>query len=298
MMKRCWIQGDNLFDILNYCLFSFILFIMIYPLYWVVIASISDPSLVTIGRIWMYPQGINFMGFKTIFNYKQIWLGYTNSIIYMILGTSINVIITLAAGYALSRRDLVGRNFFMGMIVVTMFFSGGLIPTYLVVKGIGIENTMWAMVLPNAVNAFLLILARTFFTATIPKELLESAMMDGCRNFRFFRSIALPLSMPIIAVMTIFSAVGHWNSYLPSLLYLRDQEMYPLQLVLRNILILEASDASIIDPLGNRNLDEKRKIAEQIKYGVILVSTLPVLVLYPFLQRFFIKGVMVGSIKG
>lgn len=291
-------NGDRGFDIFNYGLFSLILLLMIYPLYWVVIASVSNPNLVTSGDVWLYPREISLAGYEKILQYDQVWLGYRNALIYMVLGTVINVALTLSAGYALSRKDLAGNGLIMMAITFTMFFNGGLIPTYLVVRGLGIENTIWAMVLPGAVSAFNLIITRTFFQTNIPGELLESAKLDHCKNIRFFFSIALPLSVPIIAVIVIFSAVAHWNSYFPALIYLRDESKYPLQLILRNILILETVDAAVIDPTFSKNLDEKRRIAEQVKYGVIIVSSLPVLVLYPLLQKYFLKGILIGSVKG
>ncbi len=289
---------DRIFDIFNYLFFTLILLIVIYPLYWIIIASVSNPSFVNSGNVVFIPKGLNFAGYERLFNYDRIWLGYKNSLIYALSGTAVNLTLILPAGYALSRKDLVGRSFFIILIIITMFFGGGLIPTYMLVKNLGMENTIWAMIIPNAASAFNIIISRTFFQSNIPDELLESARIDNCRNFRFFVSIALPLSVPLIAVITIFSAVGHWNSYFQALIYIRNADLYPLQLILREILILEDVSIALTDPTASRNLEERRIIAEQIKYGVIIIASLPVLILYPFLQKYFVKGVMIGSLKG
>lgn len=275
-----------------------IVLLIIYPLYFMIIASFSDPGLVNTGNVWLWPKNVTFEGYRVIFQNDQIWTGYKNSIIYTVVGTTINVILTIAGGYALSRKDLIGRNYMMFFITFTMFFSGGLIPTYLLVRDLGLVNTMWALIIPGAVSAYNLIIVKTFFEANIPDELLEAGIMDGCSNMTFFLKIAIPLSKPIIAVMILFHAVGHWNQYFAALIYIRDASLYPLQLVLREILIVEQSrdlsevGAAILDDTGRAN------IASLIQYGVIIVASVPMLVLYPFVQKHFVKGVMIGSIKG
>lgn len=295
-MIKAQSRGDKIFDYSNYTILSFILLIVLYPLYYIIISSISDPDAVNAGEVWLVPVDITMEGYKRIFKDSSIWLGYRNSLLYAFLSTSISLILVLTASYALSRRDLVGRNFFMMYIVFTMFFSGGLIPTYLLVKDLGMVNTIWALFLPNAVGVFHVIITRTFFQSTIPHELLEAAVVDGCSNTKFFFKMVLPLSLPIIAVMTLFNAVREWNSFFPALIYLRDDSLYPLQIILRSILISSKSSSSMFDEL--EEMSEQQRVADLIKFGVIIVGSLPVLILYPFLQKYFVKGVMIGSIKG
>ncbi|GIP29338.1 sugar ABC transporter permease [Paenibacillus sp. J23TS9] len=287
---------DRVFDIANYTLMSLILLAIIYPLYIVVISSFSDPDSVNTGSVWLFPKGITFEGYHRIFMEGNIWNGYKNTLIYTFLGTLLSVVLTLPGAYALSRSELMGRNFFMLMIVFTMFFGGGLIPTYLLVKNLGMTNTIWSQIVPGALTAYNMIITRTFFQSSIPKELQESAEIDGSSITRFFLKIVLPLSMPIVAVMVLFNAVAHWNAYFQGLIYLRDERLYPLQLVLREILIVNEAPAE--STLGASDDGSMLRIAEIMKYGTIIVSSLPVLVLYPFLQRYFVKGVMIGSIKG
>ncbi|WP_309122242.1 carbohydrate ABC transporter permease [Paenibacillus sp.] len=289
-------RSDRWFDAANYCILTLLLAAVLYPLYFVVIASVSDPDLVNAGRVWLYPREMTLEGYERIFGDDAVWYGYRNSLLYTVVGTAINVTLTLTGGYALSRRDLPGRTVFTFAIVFTMFFGGGLIPTYLLVKELGMVNTMWAMVVPNAVSAFNIVVARTFFQSTIPKELLEAAAVDGCPNTLFFLRIALPLSMPIVAVLTLFSAVGHWNSYFQALIYLNRDELMPLQIVLRNLLI--ASEVSDVMTSDMASSADQQRIVEVMKFGMIVVASLPMLALYPFLQKYFVKGVMIGSLKG
>jgi putative aldouronate transport system permease protein len=219
-----------------------------------------------------------------------------NSIFYTALSVIIKVSLTISGGYALSRKDLPGKGMFMKLIVFTMFFNGGLIPSYLLVKNLGMINTVWALVVPTAISVYNLIIVRTFFQSTIPDALWEAASMDGCNHFSFFFKVALPLSLPIIAVIALFSAVAEWNSYFQALIYLRNEKMYPLQLILREILIQNQGQNDMLD--ASLEALERQKAAEQIKYGVILVASVPMLILYPFLQKYFVKGVMIGSLKG
>ncbi|MFC7679311.1 carbohydrate ABC transporter permease [Paenibacillus sp. GCM10028914] len=289
-------RNDKIFDLLNTLFFIVVSLIVVYPLYFMLIASFSDPDAVNTGQTFLWPKDITLNGYKEIFSNSRIWAGYKNSIIYALLSMIIRTSLTITAGYALSRKDLVGRNFFMMMIIFTMFFGGGLIPTYLIVRDLDMINTVWAMIIPGAVSAYNLIIVKTFFQQTIPDELLEASAIDGCSNIRFFTKIVLPLSLPIIAVIALFSAVQEWNSYFSALIYLRDAEMHPLQLILRDILVQnQAQDLLSEDAVEAM---QRQKAAEQIKYGVIIVSSVPMLILYPFLQRFFIKGVMIGSVKG
>jgi putative aldouronate transport system permease protein len=289
-------REDKIFDAINITLLSLLLLAVFYPLYFIVIASVSNPDRIFAGEVLFLPKEITFEGYTRIFQDGKIWTGYKNTIIYTVLGTILNVALTLTAAYALSRKDFYGRNFFMIMFVFTMFFSGGLIPTYLVVKELGMVNSMWAMIIPKAVAVWNIIVARTFFQSTIPQEMLEAARVDGCSNTSFFTKIVLPLSKPIIAVMILFYAVGHWNSYFDALIYLNSENLYPLQLILRNILIQNEAAAQMVGDL--ESFAAQQRIAELIKYGVIIVGSLPLLIAYPFIQKYFVQGVMIGGIKG
>ncbi len=289
-------RGDVVFDAVNVALLTIAMLMILYPLYFVVIASFSDPDAVASGRVVLWPRDITFDGYRRIINNRTIWTGYGNTIIYTVVGTAINLATTIPAAYALSRRDFVGRDFFMMLFAFTMFFAGGLIPLYLLVRSLGMLNTRWAMVLPNAVLVWNLIVARTFFQHSIPNELLEAARMDGCTNRRFFVSVVLPLSPALLAVMVLFYAVGHWNAFFQALVFLRSERLYPLQLVLRDILLAAQAQESMMEDA--RAAQEQMRIADSIRYGSIIVASAPVLILYPFLQRYFVQGVMIGAIKG
>ncbi|GAQ17710.1 sugar ABC transporter permease [Oceanobacillus picturae] len=291
---------DKVFKVFIFLFLTTALLIVLYPLIYIISASISNPAAVNSGEMWLLPKDITFEGYQMIFQNDAIWRGYLNTIFYTAFGTLINLAVTIPAAYALSRKDFFGRNFFTGMFVLTMFFSGGLIPTYLVVKSLGLIDTVWAMVLPNAAAVWNIVIARVFFQSSIPKGLEEAAIIDGASNFKLFMKIILPLSAPIIAVMALFYGVGHWNGYFNALIYLSDKDMYPLQLVLREILVLQemASQNSNMSGSMAEALHSKQQLAAIIKYGVMIVSTLPVIIVYPFLQRFFVKGVMIGSLKG
>lgn len=296
-MKRTKIStspADKTFDIMNYIILTIALLLVSYPLYFIVIASISDPSAVYAGKVVLFPQGFTLDGYKRILEYESFFTGYRNTILYTLVGTAVNVAITIPGAYALSRKDLVGRNVIMMGITFTMIFSGGLIPSYLLVLDLNLYNTMWALILPVAVSAWNLIVARTFFQQSIPDELLEAARLDGSDNFRFFFSIVLPLSKSIIVVMILFYAVSHWNSYFNAMIYLKDVDKHPLQLILRSILF-ENSLGDMVEDAAT--LAAQQKLGDLIKYGVIIASSLPLMILYPFLQRYFIQGVMIGAVK-
>jgi putative aldouronate transport system permease protein len=292
-------RGDRWFGLINAFILVIISLAVLYPLVFMISASISDPVLINSGRIWLWPRGIQFDGYERIFSYPYIWVGYRNTIFYTLLGTFINLVVTLTCAYSLSRKDLVGRNAIMFLFVLTMFFSGGLIPTFLVVKNLGMVNTIWAMVIPNAASMWNIIITRSFMQMNIPNELQESAMIDGASNMRQFISIVLPLSKPIMAAMGLFYAVGHWNAYFNALVYLTDRDLFPLQLVLRQILVLnQVTDLLTMTADELENLDKQMHMAEMMKYGLIIIATLPILVVYPFLQKYFVKGVLIGSVKG
>jgi putative aldouronate transport system permease protein len=292
------LSSDRSFRIISFVILTATLIAVAYPLYFLVIASISSPDAIYAGEIWLLPKDITFEGYERIFADNSILLGYRNSAIYTVLGTAISVSLILTAGYALSRKDLVGRNIFMAFFVFTMFFDGGLIPRYLIVRDLGMLNTVWAMVLPNAVGVWNLIIARTFFQLTIPDELHEAASIDGASNIQFFLRVVLPLSTPIIAVMVLIHAVGNWNAFFDALIFITNEDMYPLQLVLRNILTQSDVTANAAMLSGVTSYADQQRVTELIKFGMIIVASLPLIILYPFLQRYFVKGMMIGAIKG
>ncbi|TXK76617.1 carbohydrate ABC transporter permease [Paenibacillus sp. N3.4] len=294
MVKQSF--GDKIFVFIVHALLVLVLITVLYPLVFVLVASISDPGKVVNGEIWLWPEGITFHGYEKVFQNKDILTGYANTILYTLLGTCVNLIMTICAAYPLSRKELYGRSFVTALFVFTMFFSGGLIPTYLLVKKLGMVNTMWALIIPNAVAVWNIIIMRTFFQQSIPGEIQESAQIDGCNNLQILLRIVLPLALPILAVMTLFYSVAHWNSYFNALIYLTGREKYPLQLVLREILI--QSNMKDMVASGEESLAKSVMEAESIKYAVVIIANLPVLMMYPFLQRYFTKGLTIGAVKG
>lgn len=294
-------RADKIFLVFVYFFLAIALLIVLYPLIYIVSASISNPHLVNSGEMWLLPKGVTFEGYRTLLGNSSIWRGYLNTIYYTVLGTSINLLVTLPCAYALSRDDFYGRRAFTNFMLVTMFLSGGLIPSYILIRSLGMLNTVWALVIPGAVSVYNVVVTRTFFQTTIPREMEEAAIVDGCSDFRLFMQIVLPLSTPIIAVMALFYGVGHWNSFFSALIYLSDKSMYPLQMILREILILQDMSSNTVSNVTSEMasmLYSKQQLAEVIKYGVMIVSSLPVIIVYPFLQKYFVKGMMVGSIKG
>ncbi len=291
-------RSDRIFDTVNILIMVAILIVIIYPLWFVVIASFSNSQLVTTGKVLILPKDFHLQAYRKVFSDNRIMTGYRNTILYTFAGTLLNVIFTMSLAYPLSRRDFVGRNFLMGIMSVTMFFSGGLIPTYLVYKQLGIVNTFWVMILPGLISVYNCILMRTFIQG-LPYDLQEAAMIDGCGNIGILLKVVLPLCKPIIAVMVIYYGVSHWNSYFNALVYLSKKELKPLALILREILVTNTTTASDMESAGGAESQmEMQRIAESIKYSVIIVSTFPMLCLYPFVQKYFAKGVMLGAIKG
>lgn len=287
--------GDKIFTMVVTFISFLILCAVLYPLIYVLSASFSSGDAVMAGEVYFLPKQFSLDGYKKVFEDKNILIGFKNSVIYTVLGTSVNLAMTILLAFPLSRRKLPGRKALMFMITFTMFFSGGLIPTFLVVEKMKMVDTIWAMVAPVAISTFNMILMRTYFENSIPEELSESASLDGCDNFRFLMSIVLPLSTPIIAVLVLYYAVGHWNQYFNALIYLRSNEKISLQLALRNILLANQMSGGSSDSGG---FGDVAKIGLTVKYAVIVVSSIPVVILYPFIQKFFVKGVMVGAIKG
>lgn len=288
-------KGDRAFTIFNYIFLAIVAVVVLYPLIFVLSASLSNPEYVISGDLWLWPKEYTVEAYEKVFQNPDIINGFINTLKYTFFGTLLNIVMTICAAYPLSRRHLKGKGFIMAFMVFTMFFSGGLIPTYLLIRDLGMINTFWVMIIPNAVAVWNIIIMRTFFQS-IPYELEESAMIDGAGNFRILWSIVLPLSLPVMAVMVLFYAVGHWNSYFQALIYLQDQDKFPLQLILRQILIQGQAD-DMIKATSESFLAQKLSV-EGLKYAVLIVANLPMLMLYPFLQRYFVKGVMIGSLKG
>jgi len=286
------------FVVLNIALVTFVFLITLYPLVYILSASISDPYAVNRGELWLWPVGLNFSGIQKLLQYKDIWIGYRNTIYYTLVGTSINLFVTLPCAYALSRKDFLAGGAFMKFILVTMFFGGGLIPTYILVSNLHMLNSIWALVLPNAATVYNIIVSRTFYSSTIPHELEEAAEIDGMNEFGIYLKVVLPLSIPIIVVMAIYYGVDQWNSYFNAMIYITDRAKFSLQLILREILIVNSMNNVVAQSTDPDALQQLMVTALLIKYGAMIVSTAPLVALYLFGQRFFMKGVMIGSIKG
>lgn len=286
--------GDRIFLTVTYIMLTLVLIAVLYPLIYIVSSSLSSPSAVSAGKVWLWPVDMTLAGYEAVFRNGQVLTGYANSLFYTVAGTLISVSLTIMVAYPLSKKSFFGRTPLMIFITFTMLFSGGLIPTYLVVKSMGLIDTRWALLIPNAVWVWQVIIARTFFQTSIPDELSEAADIDGCSDIRYIFSVVLPLAKPIIAVLSLMYAVGQWNAYFDALIYLKSQSLYPLQLILRSILILGS---------GTGNMDagemvKQQQMAELMKYSLIVVASLPVLVIYPFVQRYFVQGMLIGSVKG
>jgi putative aldouronate transport system permease protein len=272
---------------------------VLYPIYFVVIASFSDSTLVNQGQVILYPKGVSLYGYSQIFKKPEIWVGYKNTIIYSFFGTIFNLTVTLPAAYVLSRKDFAARGIVMKLFVITMYFNGGMIPTYMLIKDVGLLDSPLVMIIFGAVNVYNLIITRTFFETSIPDELYEAAALDGCSHFRYFSTVVLPLSKAVIAVIMLYYLVGHWNDFFSALLYLNSDKYQPLQIVLRNILLLNQAMAGTTGASAGAGAGAyAQQFADQIKFGVIIVSTVPVLCVYPFIQKYFEKGVMIGAVKG
>lgn len=270
------------------------LVLVAYPLFFVTIASVSNPNDIYAGRVWLWPRGLTLAGYERIFNTSSIWTGYVNTIIYAVAGTIVNIFMTVTIAYPLASKRFSARHLLMIFLLITMYFEGGLIPRYLLVRSLGLLDTRAVMVVIGAAWVWHIIITRTFFQTTISEDLFEAASMDGCNHIPFFIYVVLPLSKPIIAVLAIYYGVGHWNEFFNALIYLDDSRKYPLQLVLRSILILD--DTSAVTDI--EDLQERQRAAELIKYGSMLVASVPVLLIYPFLQKYFVRGVMIGALKG
>ena len=292
-------REDIVFNFVVTTILAILFLSVAYPLYFIIIASFSDPTLVGSGQVVLFPRRITLAAYKKVMEYGAIWTGYRNTIIYTVFFTLLSLFMTMTAGYALSRKNYPGKGIVMAYMTFTMFFNGGLIPTYLLMRSIRLEGNPLIIILMGSVSVYNIIIARTFLQANIPDELFEAATIDGCDHFRFFRIMVIPLSPALIAVMVLFAAVSQWNSWFNAMIYLRSQSQMPLQLILRNIIV--SAEAFLremqMDTMGD-DVAQMAMLAEGMKYAVIIVSTLPVMCLYPLVQKYFIKGVMIGSIKG
>lgn len=289
-------RDDHWFDRINTAFLIIIVIVIGYPLWFILIASISDPQAVEAGKVWLWPVDATLDGYKRVFSQAAIWTGYRNTIIYTLVGVALHLVLVLPCAYALSRRTMIGRTAITWYILFTMLFSGGMIPTYLLVRDLGMLDTLWAVVVPGAASAWSILVGRAFFKQTVPEELAESARVDGAGDIQIFLRIAIPLSAPIIATLALFHGVGLWNEYFKALIYLTDRDKFTLQLVLRELLVV-SQEASAGDTGSVGSLVEQQRLASLIKYAVMIVASLPLLIVYPFLQRFFTQGVLIGSVK-
>lgn len=287
--------SDAVFDTVLYAICGLLLLVILYPLWFIVIASFSDPSAVAGGHVWLWPVGFTLDGYDELLRQAEVWIGYRNTIAYTLLGTLFGLVVNISAAFALSRRDLWGRRLLMSLYVFTMFFSGGLIPIFLTVQEMGFYNNFWVMIIPFAVSAYNIIVARTFFETSLPPDLWDAAQIDGCGNLRFFFTMALPLSKAVISVIALWTAVGQWNSYFNALIYIRDDSLYPLQLIMRNILITNQNFAAL--GTGEAAMIAMRR-ANLVRYSMIIIATVPIMCVYPFIQKHFDQGIMIGAVKG
>ena len=296
-------RSDKIFDMINMVLLTLMMAVILYPLYFIVIASISSPAAVNSGQVLLFPKGATLEGYKYVLKDNSIWKGYANTIILTVTGTLVNMFLTVTCAYALSKSHLPFIKFIMFAMTFTMFFSGGIIPTYLLVSGMGMRDTIWSLILPTAVSVYNVILMRTYFMNSVPDEIIQAAKIDGCSEIKALAAVVLPLSKPILVTIALFYGVGHWNQFFQALIYISDKDRFPLQLVLRNMLLMgnNAMTSMLSGGMSGENakyMAELMKKIEILKYAVIIVSVLPVLIVYPFLQKFFMKGIMMGSLKG
>lgn len=291
--------ADKIFDIINVIVMIILLVIFVWPLWFIVIASVSNPNEVWNGNVLLWPKGFTMAAYEAVIEYKSIWIGYRNTIFYTVVGTIINLVMTVCAAYPLSRKDFMPRNFFMFMFMLTMYFGGGLIPTYLIVNKLGMINTVWAMMIPGACSIYNVIITRTYFINSIPGSLKDAAELDGANSFQYLVKVVLPLSKPIIAVIALYYAVGHWNDYFTALIYINKTGLMPLQSFLRDLLMSnKLTMGNSMGGLDAATAEAKMQLSQTLKYSAIIVSTVPVLCIYPFIQKYFVKGVMIGSVKG
>ena len=287
--------GEKILRALNAFLLILCCAVSLYPLLYVISASFSNPLLIMKNEIYIWPKGFTLIGYQKVFENSDVWTGFLNTIIYTLLGTIINVVMTGMGGYVLARKEFYGRTFWTMVITFTMFFGGGLIPAYILMQKLHMYNTIWVMIIPGAISSWNLIIMRTFIQTNIPNELYESAIIDGANDIKILTRIVVPLSAPIIAVMSLFYGVDHWNEYFRALIYIQDRKLYPLQLILREILIQQQVSK---DMMQNDTMANTEVIGHSIRYALIVVATVPILIFYPFLQKYFVKGMLIGAIKG
>jgi putative aldouronate transport system permease protein len=290
--------ADKIYYTIVYSFILLLTLLVIYPLIFVVSSSFSSGQAVTSGRVVLWPVEFSIESYKRVYEYKVIWIGYRNTLLYTTFGTLWNLIMTSCAAFALSRPKLPGRSWLMFLFAFTMLFNGGLIPMFLLIKGLGLYNSPLVLIIPWAINVYNMIIMRTFFQNSIPGELSEAAVVDGCSDFRYFFSILLPLSKAVIAVITLYYAVWHWNSYFNAMIYLNSRRFWPLQLFLREILIQNQFSAEMLTTMSDEEVRKLQGMSDLLKYAFIVVATVPILCVYPFVQKYFTKGVMIGSIKG
>ena len=288
--------GDKVFIILVYVLLSAVMFIVLYPLIYIISASFSDPQAVVSGKVVLWPVDVTLRGYKAVFKNPKIITGFINSFIYMGVGTVVNLIMTMLCAYPLSRKEFTARNKIAALFVFTMYFSGGLMPTYMIVNKLGLINTRWAMIIPSAMSTYNMIIARTYMVNSIPDELYEAAQIDGCSPFKYLLKVVVPLCKPILAVLTLYYGIAKWNNYFDAMLYINDASLQPLTIVLREILIQNQIDPTMLTDASA--LSKLQGMTELLKYAVIVVASVPVLAIYPFVQKYFVKGVTIGAVKG
>ena len=290
--------ADMVYIVITEVILWFMLVIILIPLVYIVSSSFSSPEAVGNGWVYLWPVDFSLKGYAAVFTTEKVWIGFRNSIFYTVVGTFINIVVTMLAAYPLSRRDLKGRGVVTVIFTFTMLFSGGMIPTYLLVRDLRMINTVWAMLIPGAMSVYNVIIARTYIQSSIPFDLYESASLDGCTDDRYLISVVLPLAKPIIAVLVLWYAVGHWNQYFNAMIYLRDSNLLPLQIVLRNFLIVEDMNDSSLATMSMEEYMDKLYLKNLYQYSLIVIASAPVMMLYPFIQKHFVKGIMLGSLKG
>lgn len=290
--------ADMVYIVITEVILWFMLVIILIPLVYIVSSSFSSPEAVGNGWVYLWPVDFSLKGYAAVFTTEKVWIGFRNSIFYTVVGTFINIVVTMLAAYPLSRRDLKGRDVVTLIFTFTMLFSGGMIPTYLLVRDLRMINTVWAMLIPGAMSVYNVIIARTYIQSSIPFDLYESASLDGCTDDRYLISVVLPLAKPIIAVLVLWYAVGHWNQYFNAMIYLRDSNLLPLQIVLRNFLIVEDMNDSSLATMSMEEYMDKLYLKNLYQYSLIVIASAPVMMLYPFIQKHFVKGIMLGSLKG
>ena len=296
MIKIQTTGSDKVFIVIDYLFLTFCLVIVLYPLIFVISSSFSDPTAVASGQVVLLPVNPTLRAYQMVLNYRNLWVGFKNSFIYMISGTGLSLFTIILAAFPLSRKEFYGRNVITFIFAFTMYFSGGLIPTYLLVNSLGMLDTRAVMIIPGMVNVWYIIMCRTYFTSTIPDELFEASQIDGCGEFRFLAQVVVPLSTPILAVLGLYTGVGIWNSYFSAMIYLNRESLYPLQIFLRSILLLSQIDLTQVTEA--EAVQQLLGLSNLMKYAVIVISSVPVMLLYPFVQRYFVKGVMIGALKG